>query len=127
MRFFYKDHKTHPFSHQILVAFGGVIRGALTAIIGVILIVNGFFFVQIIYPAFWSMAVGVPLVFGGVSIFIIGVWSFFASIFSFGYSISHCPICKTPVILKDGIWQKGICPKCGKKSIKDKKSSGPFY
>jgi len=115
MRFVYHDQKKHPFSHQILAAFGGGIKGSLTAIIGVILIINGFIFVQIVYPSFWSFAVGAPLVFLGVSIFIIGVYAFFAPIFSFDYSISHCPFCKTPVIIKDRVWEEWTCPKCKKK------------
>ncbi|OGD85948.1 hypothetical protein A2Z23_01770 [Candidatus Curtissbacteria bacterium RBG_16_39_7] len=115
MRFVYRNQKKHSLSHQIFVAFGGVIKGPLTTIIGVILIINGFIFLQILSPTFWSMAVGLPLALLGVSIFIMGIYAFFASIFSFGYSISHCPFCKSPVILKDHVWEKWTCPECKKK------------
>jgi len=122
MRFVYHDREKHALSHQILVAFGGIVKGPLTAIIGIILIVNGFLFIQLVYPSFWSMTVGFPLVFLGVSIFVIGVWGFFASIFSFGYSISHCPFCSTPVTVKDKVWgELQSCPNCKKKFKPDKK------
>jgi len=123
MRFVYHDREKHTLFHQILIAFGGTVKGPLTAIIGVILIINGFIFVQLVYPSFWSLAIGIPLVFMGVSIFIIGAWVFFASIFSFGYSISHCPFCATPVIINYKAGKKTqFCPNCKKKFKPDKKN-----
>lgn len=51
-------------------------------------------------PMWWAMVVGVPLIFLGVSIFLINFFSLYYSIFSPAYNQTHCPLCRQPIKAK---------------------------
>jgi len=51
-------------------------------------------------PVWWTMAVGMPLILMGISLFLINFFNLYYSIFSRTYNRTHCPLCKEPIKAK---------------------------
>lgn len=102
----------HKFWHVPFVWLKHLIKGPAILSLGLLLSSLGIIFATLGNGSFWVIALGIPLLTGGISFVIYGLYDLIFGFFSSRHQLIDCPFCHN--LLKFKLKEdKIICKNCG--------------